>query len=98
MDQFTGASEAALGNRRYALVALVGLAGVMVFMSATSKDIAKGLRSISLVYNPIIGALTLTAFLPECAAGRSIRETADAVESSVKATKDEVAGTVKKKH
>jgi hypothetical protein len=41
MDMFSGPSEAAKANRRFALVAALGVAGVTYVMYGTSKDIGQ---------------------------------------------------------
>ena len=45
MDMFTGPSEAARANRRFALVAALGVAGITYVMYGTSKDIGSGAQS-----------------------------------------------------
>ena len=45
MDVFRGPSEAARTNRRFALVAALGVAGAAWFMYGSSKDIGEGVRS-----------------------------------------------------
>lgn len=54
MDMFTGPSEAARANRRFALVAALGVAGITYVMYGTSKDIGSGAHSAQ-PHSPYLG-------------------------------------------
>jgi hypothetical protein len=62
MDMFSGPSEAAKANRRFALVAALGVAGVTYVMYGTSKDIGQGAQENRLpIPLPRAPSLTLPA-------------------------------------
>ncbi len=91
MDQFKGPSEAARGNRRFALFAMAGLAAATVFMYRGSKDIAKG--AWRRVAKQLRARVVLMHASPVCvlsAGADEIKSTADHVKDAVVETKNEV--------